>query len=136
MTEWNLDAELQTWQKMPPEELWQIINGDPNDHHLHGLAEYRDSNLELSSWSWLRDGREPWWDIIPDHRRVPLQPRHHQLVGLLKIMSWICKGQGGMIADEVGVGKTGQLLMSIALRNRLIKQYQQSGKYPPQFGES
>ena len=44
----------------------------------------------------------------------PLAPRWHQLVGIVKIVMQAFKGEPLMLMDEVGVGKTLQLVGAIA----------------------
>lgn len=128
MDDWALDEELMPWQKLAPEELMSALGVDS---HLEGMAHFRDPDLEVTAWN---SKEHPWYKGLK--RRTPLVPRHHQLVGVHKALSWIVGDTGGgLIADEVGVGKTGLMLTTIATHIRLIKQEESNNAYPPRLGK-
>jgi hypothetical protein len=68
-------------------------------------------------------------------RLVPLQPKWHQLIGSLKLVSQGFKGKPLMLMDEVGVGKTLQLIGGIVILAHFRETFKQCGWLPGIFGE-
>ncbi|KIP01486.1 hypothetical protein PHLGIDRAFT_45582, partial [Phlebiopsis gigantea 11061_1 CR5-6] len=115
------------------DQLWEAL-GLGETKRIVGMAKYRDPELEYTSWN-TTEG-EPWWEdsAIPESRKVPLEPNYHQLVGVIKCLGWMTTKRGGLIADEVGVGKTGQVIMSLLMYFQLLQAQQLNVSFPPQLG--
>lgn len=131
---WDLDKELEPWQGKSMDELWTVL-GLRETKHIVGMAKYRDPELEYNSWKTTQFTH--WWDdpAIPAERKSPLEPNYHQLVGVIKCVQWLTSGRGGLIADEVGVGKTGQVIMSLLMYFQLLQAQQANIPLPPLLGE-
>jgi len=86
---------------------------DPNAHNYWSNPEYMTANE-----SSLR----------------PLAPRWHQLVGIVKIVVQAFKGEPLMLMDQVGVGKTLQLVGAIAIFTFFRDFYDKNQSFPGGFG--
>ena len=139
---WNLEAELAPWNSMATEELWKLIGptqvhkiGGEDVQTIVGMAPCHDTHQRATSWG-RADGKH-WWEDpdIDAARKSPVRLNHHQLVGVLKAINWLGAGKGGLLADEVGVGKTAQVIATIQLRELLIYMQQNNRAYPPGLGK-
>lgn len=65
----------------------------------------------------------------------PLSPRWHQLVGIVKIVLQAFKGEPLMLMDQVGVGKTLQLVGAIVIFTFFRDFYTENKKFPGGFGK-
>lgn len=127
---WNLDAALVPYSGMTMSELWDILGLGVNQRII-GMERFLHTPGLLTSWG-LPDGVRWWHDpTIPDDKKRELHPRHHQLVGVIKCLQWILAGQGGLIADDVGVGKTGQIIMTVLMYFQLLQIQATPGAIPP-----
>lgn len=66
----------------------------------------------------------------------PLSPRWHQLVGIVKIVFQAFKGEPLMLMDQVGVGKTMQLVGAIVILAFFRDFYVENKRFPGGFGMS
>ena len=64
----------------------------------------------------------------------PLAPRWHQLVGILKIVLQAFKQEPLMLMDQVGVGKTLQLVGAIVIFTFFRDFYAKNKSFPGGFG--
>lgn len=139
---WNLEDELKPWNTMPTADLWKLM-GPTREHQVNGtsvttlpgMTPCYDDDDEMTSWG--RTDGTPWWldPAIPDKRKIPATLNHHQLVGVHKAIRWVAEGKGGLIADEVGVGKTAQVIATIQLREQLLYMKKKGYSYPAGLGE-
>ena len=65
---------------------------------------------------------------------VPLEPRWHQLVGILKMLHLAFDGKPVLLMDEVGVGKTMQVVGLIAMLAYYREFWDKNQDYPGIFG--
>lgn len=142
---WHQTPTEELWQKLGPVRYTDVDTpeGRVSWNTIIGMEVFRDPYQEYSSWkpmaTWRStvsgmksaststetEDRPSWWqsDDIPEDRKTPLVLSHHQVVGIIKATEWISKGEGGLIADAVGVGKTGQVIGAMQLRwNMLLMQ--------------
>ena len=141
---WDLDKEVEPWNSIPTADLRlslgplkkHVLPNGKRHETLLGMSACRDP-LGLAT-SWGRADKKPWWTdpSIPDRRKVPLTLSHHQLVGVRKCLHWLAHGQSGLIADEVGVGKTAQIMTLINFREQLLYIQKRELPFPPALGES
>ena len=66
---------------------------------------------------------------------VPLEPRWHQLVGILKMLHLAFDGKPVLLVDEVGVGKTMQVVGVIAMLAHYRDCWEKTQDYPGIFGK-
>ncbi|PCH38798.1 hypothetical protein WOLCODRAFT_59536, partial [Wolfiporia cocos MD-104 SS10] len=84
-------------------------------------------------------GHDPWTpeglEALKADTALPLNPRWHQYIGVLKMMRCAINGDPVLLMDKVGVGKTMQAVMFIALRVYYREYFTQHGKFPGMFGK-
>ena len=137
VAEFDLDdweSGVEQFQEWRPKKLWHALGRE--DHKLPYFNEYEHPNGELEPWSkefkdWLQTQSV---SDAPEWRE--LNPRWHQLVGILKMLINTFEGRPVLLMDEVGVGKTMQVLGYIAMRAFLYEAHNAHGTYPGLFGES
>lgn len=78
---------------------------------------------------------DPQWFKEPQETIVPLQPRWHQMLGAQEMLTAAFKGDSTLLMDEVGLGKTMQMVMVIALLDWFRQYWEQHKKFPGAFGE-
>lgn len=131
LANWDLDQELHPYQDFTKAQLWEAL-GLKNTQRIPGLSPYYDDGCEYNSWATYRSAEGtniPWWqDPALKDRVKDLQPRAHQLVGVIKMLKWMVNKEGGLIADEVGVGKTPQTIIALVMRMAIIDA-QKAGKF-------
>lgn len=66
---------------------------------------------------------------------VPLQPRWHQWVGVLRIMDNMFSGKHMLLMDQVGVGKSMQAVGAIAMYQYQRMYWQRHGRHTDHFSE-
>ena len=129
----NWQSGVEHFERWAPERLWRALGRD--DHTLPYFNRYEDPTGEIDPWSkefeeWTK---EQLASAQPEGRT--LTPRWHQLVGILKMLINTFEGRPVLLMDEVGVGKTLQVLGYIAMRAYLYEAHEQQGGYPGLFGE-
>lgn len=130
----NWESGVEQFQEWEPEELWRALGRE--DKQLPYFNLYEHPNGEFDPWStefdtWLdeqENSNDPEWR--------ELTPRWHQLVGILKMLINTFEGRPVLLMDEVGVGKTMQVLGYIAMRAFLYEAHNAHGRYPGVFGKS
>jgi hypothetical protein len=83
--------------------------------------------------------RDPWTDptFFEDPANVvPFGPRWHQLLGIYRILERVFEGKGVLSMDEVGLGKTLQVVGAFAVLVYFREFYSQHNRFPGAFGES
>lgn len=79
---------------------------------------------------WSVEGRK----FLKEGLGVPLRLRWHQKVGILRIFENKFAQKNMALGDEVGVGKTGQALATIAGSVQYEAFHAKHGRYPGKFG--
>lgn len=130
----NWESGVERFQSWQPEQLWRALGRE--DRKLPYFNSYEHPNGEFDPWSpefetWLAEQKK---SDNPEWRE--LTPRWHQLVGILKMLINTFEGRPVLLMDEVGVGKTMQVLGYIAMRAFLYEAHEAHGRYPGHFGES
>ncbi|KAI6144170.1 P-loop containing nucleoside triphosphate hydrolase protein, partial [Pisolithus thermaeus] len=131
----DLDAPLDpAWtegvenlSKLTDDVLWQKL----------GLAEKRipffqrwtDPDGLMDPWS--QDGQA--WLNSATLKRHELEPRWHQLVGIYRMLERTFEGKPVLLMDGVGLGKTLQVLGTIACLAYYSHVYKEKGTFPGDF---
>ena len=131
LSDWQSGVEQ--FQDMTPEELWKALG--QTTEILPYFNTHEDPECRFDPWS---DEWEEWYvaqreSETPEWRK--LQPRWHQLVGIFKMLINMFESRPVLLMDEVGVGKTVQVLGFVAMRAYLIEERRYAGTYPGYFGE-
>lgn len=125
--EWEEGTEDLNGRSM--EELWQDL----------GLSEQR-----LPFFNIKQDPtgvRDPWnavdqeWYAIPTNG-VLFGPHWHQLVGILRMLERFFKGDSTLLMDEVGLGKTIQVVGLIVMVAYFREYFIIHNRFPGKFGTS
>jgi hypothetical protein len=123
--EWEEGVE--EYKDKSKDELWAIL-GLTYSSALPDFNQYIDPDMH-----------DYWSDPDYMHKRRdtlhPLTPRWHQLVGIIKIIHQGFKGEPLMLMDEVGVGKTLQLVGAVVILTFFRDYYDKNGKFPGAFGK-
>lgn len=118
--------------------FWSVSNATGVDEEskmsLEELAAQLDLGPEYTIPLWNKEehsGGLNYWDdskVIeerPSTERLPLRPRWHQLVGVFGALKRAFSGQPLLLADEVGLGKTAQVMAIVAL----LTHYRESAQH-------
>ncbi|EJF58184.1 hypothetical protein DICSQDRAFT_25821, partial [Dichomitus squalens LYAD-421 SS1] len=112
-----------------------------NTDALWGALGLADTRL-LPSFNPVQDARddaservdpwdtENWASFLASGEGVKLEPRWHQLVGLVKIMRHVIEGKPLLLMDQVGVGKTLQIVAAITTYGLFHRYFQTHKKFP------
>lgn len=133
LVSFDLAAETEELRCTPPPELWAMI-GLGTTQRIVGIERYRDTLTGRESSSWTTNSVD-WWKKIPSSEITEQSPRHHQIVGLVKILGWLMGKKGGLIADAVGVGKTLQVILGVVERMNILERYNVTQVYPESLSE-
>lgn len=122
------ETGVEELEKKSENELWELL----------GLQDKRIPFFHAKyDVSQLADPGTPEYDklleSIPD--ALPLIPKWHQLVGILKIVKMVVSGEPLLLMDEVGVGKTLQVVGAICTITYYYEVYERTGHFPGMFGE-
>ncbi|GJE99781.1 hypothetical protein PsYK624_160520 [Phanerochaete sordida] len=107
MENWNLDDELGHLNGRSRKDIY-ISLGIPNEH-LPTLTTWRDQYRCHDTWTEQEDP-------APEDHKVPAELKWHQVVGLRRMAEAMMAHKSLLVLDEVGVGKTLQVLALIAYR--------------------
>lgn len=113
-------------QNKTPAELWDML-GLPGKA-LPGFNTVEDPNGVVDPWS------EEWKGFVASRKGVPFGPRWHQLVGMVKLMRHVIRGRPLLLMDEVGVGKTMQIVGMLSLYPVYRQFWLKEGHFPGAFG--
>ncbi|KIN93226.1 hypothetical protein M404DRAFT_74152, partial [Pisolithus tinctorius Marx 270] len=128
----RIDAEwregVEALSKVTEEQLWRKL-GFP-DRQLPFFQRWTDPDDLIDPWS--EEGKA-WLANMPD-KREPLQPRWHQLVGIYRMLERAFEGKPVLLMDGVGLGKTLQVLGTIACIAYYRRAFTLKGLFPGDFG--
>lgn len=122
--EWEEGVEEYSGKTM--DELWMLL-GLQHSKRLPDFNKDMDPNMH-NYWT------DPEYMAANQAKLNPLSPRWHQLVGILKIVAQGFKGEPLMLMDQVGVGKTLQLVGAIVVLNFFRDFYKKNRQFPGGFG--
>ncbi|EGO30104.1 hypothetical protein SERLADRAFT_344915 [Serpula lacrymans var. lacrymans S7.9] len=111
------------------DNLWRILGLE----QLRTLPHFQtktDPTTTVKPWS--NEGQK-WLD--KNQAAVALTPKWHQLVGIVRIIDKMLKGEPVLLMDEVGVGKTMQAIGVVACAAYFCNFYDIHGKFPGIFGQ-
>ncbi|EGN97047.1 hypothetical protein SERLA73DRAFT_75893 [Serpula lacrymans var. lacrymans S7.3] len=92
------------------DDLWRML-GLEQTRALPHFQTKTDPTASIKPWS-IKG--QTWLD--ENNTAVPLQPKWHQLVGIVKMMDKVLKGEPLLLMDKVGVGK----MMQAGLRTKCL----------------
>lgn len=118
---------VEEYQALPISKLTRALG--LTNSNLPFFNEKQDAIGELDAWS------EEGLAALRVETAVPLGPRWHQWVGIVKIMDNLFDKKNILIMDDVGVGKTLQAVGAIAMYEYQRLHYKTHGKYTERFGE-
>lgn len=128
---------------------------EPSMEWAEGVEEFKDSTIE-SLWSMLGlfNNELPFFNITQDpngvhdpwvkadqgwlansNNTIPLMPHWHQLVGIVKMVEQAFKGEPILLMDEVGIGKTMQVIGVVAVLTFFREFHSKYNRFPGAFGE-
>jgi hypothetical protein len=118
---------VEEYQKVAEDNLWRRL----------GLHKQK---LPFFNTLQDRDGvRDPWDEKNREYFAQPdnclsLAPLWHQVVGVLGIVERVFKGNPVLLMDEVGLGKTMQMVGVICVLAYFREYYEKHGRFPGSFG--
>ncbi|EGO04148.1 hypothetical protein SERLA73DRAFT_67867 [Serpula lacrymans var. lacrymans S7.3] len=111
------------------DNLWWML-GLEQSHTLPHFQTKTDPTTTVKPWS--NEGQK-WLD--KNQAAVALTPKWHQLVGIVKMMDKMLKGEPVLLIDEVSVGKMMQAIGVVACAAYFRNFYDTHGKFPGIFGQ-
>jgi hypothetical protein len=121
---------VEEWQEKTEDELWEML----------GLLEKRlpmfNERVDMHSLHdpWDAEGKRWFEDPENQAQIMPLAPHWHQLVGIYKMLNHAFRGKPILLMDEVGLGKTLQVVSVIAVLAFFCAFCDQNGRFPGAFG--
>ena len=134
--------------ELPEFDIDRPVDDDWNE----GVEEFQ-SWTEGDLWSFLgverlpffnerfdmANGRHVWDDeeLAADIKLSgsPLTPRWHQLVGIIKMVTNCFQGRPVLLMDDVGIGKTLQVVGLVCLLTYFHEYFSQHSRFPGKIGE-
>ncbi|GJE96699.1 DEAD/DEAH box helicase [Phanerochaete sordida] len=127
MDSWNLDAEVGHISCRSKPEIYVSL-GIPTER-LPCFSGWRDPDRCHDTWT---EAEDP----APADHKVPAELKWHQVVGLRRLAEAMMARKSLLVLDEVGVGKTLQVLALIAYRILCLRSLEKHGRLPGSFEES
>ena len=127
---WDEEWEegIEEFQHHSTDDLWAML-GRP-DKDLPWFNTHHDPDGIHNRW----DSRDDEWFADPKNV-VPLVPRWHQLVGILRMLQMAFARKPILLMDEVGVGKTFQVVGTITMLAYFRGFWKDKKDYPGAFGK-
>ena len=97
--------------------------------HFEGLNRTEDPDGLLDGWT--EQGRK----MLASDRALPLEPRWHQRIGVLRMLECLFARLPVLLMDEVGVGKTAQAICLLAIYVWYVSHHNAKGCFPGKFSE-
>lgn len=125
--DWNTGVEgMATWT---PDKVWNAL-GCGETRAIPFFNRRDDPMGTVEPWS------EEGLNFQQTNMGTPLEPRWHQLLGIIKMLQNMFEGRPILLMDEVGVGKTLQVIGFICFRAFFRQYYTRYHRYPGMFGKS
>ena len=123
-----------------------------DDDWNEGVEEFKSWSM-ADLWSFLGVERLPFfnerfdidngqhfWDdqqlaAVIKQSGSPLTPRWHQLVGIVKMVTNCFQGRPVLLMDNVGIGKTLQVVGLVSVLTYFREYFAQHGRFPGKLGE-
>ena len=127
---------VEHWQKMTEQDLYDTL-GFP-DGKIPFLVTEIDVDVDIGVGAHVEEDAE---DIAPPSKLVetekqPFALKWHQLVGVTKLVQCALKSQPVLLMDDVGLGKTLQVITFFAVIAYYRQFYSKSQRYPGLWSES
>ena len=125
--EWEEGVE--TLKHLSFDELWAIL-GCPDKKLPHFNIIYDKTGLH-NPWE-----HQDWFQENTNSEDIGcLEPRWHQLVGIVRMLQQAFRGESTLLMDDVGIGKTFQVAGVIVMLAFFRDFYTEHKQYPGAFGE-
>jgi SNF2 family DNA or RNA helicase len=124
---------VESLQKMTEDDLYKILGFD--DRKIPFLVTEIDADTDIGAQAL---DNEDATEIAPTSQGVEMQPfalRWHQLVGLTKMVQCAMTSQAVLLMDDVGLGKTLQVIAFFAVMTYYRQFHSETKKYPGAWGE-
>ena len=146
LTQWSEGTE--EYAKLTPSELYKLM-GLP-DNRIPGFNDLECAEGVHEPWThhdFFKDAHKEWNEqkaLVKEGKTIAadplqkwrvLQPRWHQLVGMFKMLVNIFDGKPILLMDEVGLGKTMQVVGVIAILDFYRSFYGANKYFPGYFRE-
>jgi hypothetical protein len=118
---------VEEYQKIPDDELWVRLGTKE-----HAIPYF---NPMIDRLGMRNPADDEDFFSVESGDRVPLVLRWHQLVGILKGLHQAFDGKPLLLMDEVGFGKTIQVVGIIAMLAWYHEFYEQTGNFPGIFSK-
>ena len=123
--EWSEGVEK--YAKVPLSQLWMSLG--IKDNYLPMFNHIQDPDGVRDPW----DEEQHAWFKEPKNT-VSLRPRWHQVVGIVSIVERFFAGDPVLLMDEVGLGKTLQMVGAITVLTYFRQYYAANTQFPGMFG--
>lgn len=120
---------VETWKKNTEADLWTFL-GLSAARKIPLFNEFADPDSNLDPWDSRHAGLFKTGEGL-----IPLRPRWHQLVGVMKMLSDMFEGKTVLLMDEVGLGKTLQAVALICMVEFFRNYYKAHHTFPGEFGK-
>ena len=127
LDDWKSGVE--EYQELTLADVWAAL-GFGETQALASFNQFEDPAGAVFS-----DQQTAWTALEKKGGLIPLRPRWHQIVGMLKIMEHVIKGKPLLIMDHVGVGKTIQLIGACTLYSVFYRYFCEHQTFPGKFGK-
>lgn len=124
--EWSSGVEA--LDKLSEDELWERL-GLAKQKHIPFFNVKLDPDGCLTPWDNTAEAKA----FFESDRALPLTLRHHQLVGIFRLLELGFDGQPVLLMDEVGLGKTIQVTGYLALLAYFRAYYERRNVFPGDF---
>lgn len=113
---------VEHFQDKTPKQMWTHLG---LEDRIPGLNDMQDPNGLVDPWM-----PAAWDRLVEANKVVPLFPFWHQVVGIAQLMNQVIHGRPTLLMDGVGVGKTLQLVGTIALYAQYYEFFKQNKCFP------
>lgn len=116
------------------DDLWTILGLPPLSTYFPAFNSHIDPSHEFTHWDNTKAAKA-FFKTTGKNGPERVFVRWYQLVGVVRILHQIFKGQNTLLMDQVGLGKTLQAFGVIAMLNYFREYYAKHKDFPGAFGE-